>query len=65
MSEKLSKKKIHKDDFDGNLIYGGEFFHTATNREVVLEDLRTGAWGNKFFTQSGSSRNPKRSSSKN
>lgn len=52
----MKKIKFNKDDFDGNLVFGGKQFHISTNRETVLENVSSGLWGNDFFSGSPSTR---------
>ena len=40
---------VHKDDFDGNLVFGNKRFHQETNRQDTIEDVTTAEWGHQFF----------------
>ncbi len=40
---------IHKDDFDGNIKYGGKKFHQSTARDTLIKSVEDGDWGSKFF----------------
>jgi len=41
--------KIQKNDFDGNIQYGGANFHKLTNRTQVVEKVLKNKWGEEFF----------------
>lgn len=51
-------RKIHKDDFDGNIQYGGANFHTLTKRTEVVEKVLQGEWGKDFFISNNGALSP-------
>jgi len=40
---------IHKNDFDGNLQFGGQEFHRSTGRSELIESVQSGDLGENFF----------------
>ena len=48
------EKIIHKDNFDGNIVYGGNEFNETTNRKDIIDDQINGVWGKEFFNGSSS-----------
>ena len=49
-------QQLSKNDFDGNLVYGGKSFHESTGRANVIQDTVSGVWGSKFFEGDSSTR---------
>lgn len=46
----MKKSKIHKNEFDGNIVFGNKAFHEGTNRDQVIENVVVESrWGQKFF----------------
>jgi SAM-dependent methyltransferase len=40
---------INKDDFDGNIKFGGKKFHQSTARDTLIKSVEDGDWGGGFF----------------
>lgn len=57
MYEKNSK--IDKNDFDGNIVFGGKIFHDLTKRKEVIANITQGKWGQDFFTDKSVERTAK------
>jgi 2-polyprenyl-3-methyl-5-hydroxy-6-metoxy-1,4-benzoquinol methylase len=51
---------IHKNDFDGNLRFGGCTFHRDTGRSDLIESVQTGCWGRDFFENKKGEIHPKK-----
>ena len=49
---------IHKDDFDGNIQYGGNKFHKLTKRLNVMKNISENEWGGQFFKKNEGSLTP-------
>ena len=45
----LANNMIHKNDFDGNLQFGGQAFHHSTGRSGLIESVQSGDLGETFF----------------
>ncbi len=58
-SDRYIEQPLSKDDFDGNIVYGGKTFQESTGRADVIEDIVGGVWGSKFFKGESSTRSVK------
>ncbi len=53
---KINRKftNINKNDFDGNIVFGGHRFHEITNRFEAVDSVVNENWGSEFFEFNGS-----------